>query len=156
MPYIQVPVPEEHVPKVYALLAGLQSRGEEPEPGSGLTEELVERMHGESGRTHRALLEHLAANAGRWVGSSELIGALGLAGSKGLAGVRRSFGRQGQPPLRGHQTVGVPVGPRARRDRLQDEPGGRGMGRGGRIVTVEPAGIIRPQHGPLDRINLTR
>src|SRR4051812_22937601 len=98
MPYIPVPVPEELVPEVYALLARLQSGGKEPESEpvpAELTGDLVERIHGESGPAHRAFMEHLAANAGRWVGSRELIDVLRLShGSKSLAGLLGSFGRR--------------------------------------------------------------
>jgi hypothetical protein len=99
--YINVPVPEEHVPKVYELLARLDS-GEvapetpvDPPPASPLTEELVTRMYRESEPTHRALMEHLAENAGEWSSSGDLIKVLGLGtGRRGMAGVFGAFGRR--------------------------------------------------------------
>ena len=99
--YVQVPVPEEHVPAIFDLIARLQ-KGEPalplapgPDSAPEPTEELVDRVYRESQATHRALLEHLAAHAGRWVPSSELVDALRLPnGSKSAAGMFGAFGRR--------------------------------------------------------------
>ncbi len=108
-PYIQVPVLEEHVPKVYELLAQLgqadRNGSGEPVPGDEaeaesqpvpeLDEALVKRMYDESWDTHKALLSHLAENAGSWVYSNELVTALNLrSGSKSVAGMFGAFGRR--------------------------------------------------------------
>jgi hypothetical protein len=99
--YVNVPVPEEHVPAVYELLVRLQ-RGDVPEtppaqqpgPAPEPSRELVVRAYRESLDAHRALLCALADRPGEWVWSSELIDALGLKGRKSLAGTLGSFGRR--------------------------------------------------------------
>ncbi len=99
--YVQVPVPEEHVPKVYALLADLD-RGEVAAPPEAapaeepvLDQELVTRMWKESEPRHRRLMEFLAANAGQWFFTGELAEALEVAsGRRGMAGVFGAFGRR--------------------------------------------------------------
>lgn len=102
--YIQVPVPEEHVPRVYALLASLDSEGAEPvtsqagepsHPTPALNEALVTRMFKDSETRHRRLLLFLAENAGSWFYTGELAEELEVAsGRKGMAGVFGAFGRR--------------------------------------------------------------
>jgi len=101
--YVQVPVPEEHVPKVIALLADLD-RGfhiaspTSPEEAGAeifLDSNLVIRMYLDSEERHRRLLDYLAGRAGDWVYTSEIAEALGVTtGSKGMAGVFGAFGRR--------------------------------------------------------------
>jgi len=101
--YIQVPVPEEHVPRVYALLAELDAGTfvsapiqEEPLiPAHPLNEELVARMYKDSEKRHRRLLLLLAENAGKWFYTGELADELEVpTGRKGMAGVFGAFGRR--------------------------------------------------------------
>lgn len=102
--YIQVPVPEEHVPRVYALLASLDSEVVDPEPirvdepfipVPELSEALVVRMFKDSEQRHRRLLLFLAENAGNWFYTGELAEELEVpTGRKGMAGVFGAFGRR--------------------------------------------------------------
>lgn len=98
MSYINVPVPEEHVPAVYALLAGLQEGHEAPATPSGRagrTEDLIRRAYVESQDTHRRLMEYLAERSDDWTYSSELAKGLGLSsGSRSVAGMFGAFGRR--------------------------------------------------------------
>jgi Family of unknown function (DUF6416) len=98
--YIQVPVPEEHVPRVIALLADLnrgiadRAGGEGSETAS-LDEALVTRMYFDSEERHRDLMSYLASRPGEWVFTSELADALNMpTGTKGMAGVFGAFGRR--------------------------------------------------------------
>lgn len=100
MAYINVPVPEEHVPAVYALIARLQA-GEQPEeaapdePPPPLDEMLVAQMYGDSLPPHRAFMELLAGQPGEWIYTGEAADALDLPkGSKSLAGMLGAFGRR--------------------------------------------------------------
>jgi hypothetical protein len=102
--YIQVPVPEEQVPRVYALLANLDSEATGPEgagadepfiPAPALSEALVVRMFKDSEQRHRRLLLFLAENAGTWFYTGELAEELEVpTGRKGMAGVFGAFGRR--------------------------------------------------------------
>lgn len=97
--YIQVPVPEEHVPEVIALLAdlnrGVERPSEQADPGDRLDAPLVVTMYVDSERRHRQLLDLLASRAGEWLYTSELADALSVSsGSKGMAGVFGAFGRR--------------------------------------------------------------
>lgn len=106
--FVSVPVPVEHVTKVYELIARLDGGGgpnapsDEPSGNGGgsrgpLTRALVERMfrESESGGTQRGLMEYLADRPGEWVGTLEVAEALGLAnGRHSLAGSLGAFGRR--------------------------------------------------------------
>jgi hypothetical protein len=97
--YVQVPVPEEHVPKVYALLAKLD-QGEEavveaPAEAQAPDQELVTRMWKESEPRHRRLMEFLAAHPDEWFFTGELADVLEVnTGRRGMAGVFGAFGRR--------------------------------------------------------------
>lgn len=97
--YIQVPVLEEHVPKVISLLADL-SRGKQEDltganPREVLDGDLITRMYLESEERHRKLIDYLASRKGEWVFTSELAKALDIpTGTKGMAGVFGAFGRR--------------------------------------------------------------
>ncbi len=94
--YIPVPVPEEHVPKVYALLAELD-RGEvdEAPEAPAVDAALAKRMYEESWDTHQRLLAYLANHASEWIHSHEIAEALALkSGTRGLAGMFGAFGRR--------------------------------------------------------------
>lgn len=100
MSYINVPIPEEHVPVVYALIARLQA-GEEQKGAStegaapALDEALVTRMYRESKATHRAFMKHLAGRPSEWSYTGEVAEALDLPnGSKSAAGMLGAFGRR--------------------------------------------------------------
>jgi hypothetical protein len=99
--YVPVHVPEEHIPRVYALLASLMpeevDHGDDIErrQSPAIDEELVRRMYDDSFGRHRRLLRYLAANADRWISSKELAEALELpSGSKSVAGMFGAFGRR--------------------------------------------------------------
>lgn len=102
--YIQVPVPEEYVPRVYALLASLDSEAADPEairvdepliPAPALDKALVVRMFKDSEQRHRRLLLFLAENAGSWFYTGELAEELEVpTGRRGMAGVFGAFGRR--------------------------------------------------------------
>lgn len=100
MAYVQVPVPEEHVPAVYDLLNRLQ-KGEAPRvdgepvgPPPKATAGLIERVYDESKEPHRRLLDFLAARPGEWIETSELIDGLKLTNRKSVAGLLGSYGRR--------------------------------------------------------------
>lgn len=102
--YVPVPVREEYVPRVIALLAdldrgiavdGATAQVEADGPKVVLDSNVVIRMYMDSETRHRELLEYLASRAGEWVYTSEIAEALGVTtGSKGMAGVFGAFGRR--------------------------------------------------------------
>ena len=107
--YISVPVPEKHVPRVYALLAQLDTEAAgalapsaDPDPIvfpqpeiPALDEALVTRMYKDSESRHRRLMEFLAEHPGKWFFTGELAEALEVeTGRKGMAGVFGAFGRR--------------------------------------------------------------
>jgi hypothetical protein len=101
--FISVPVPIQHVTKVYELIARLAKGGEAgpelpPEGGAKdgvLTQPLVERMYRESEGAHQRLLEFLADHPGEWLSSQAFADGLGLEhGRKSLAGSLGAFGRR--------------------------------------------------------------
>jgi hypothetical protein len=101
--FIDVPVPSQHVTKVYELIARLET-GREPEAdasGSGErengspTQALVRRMYRESEDAHKRLLEFLADHPDEWLGSQAVADGLRLEhGRKSLAGSLGAFGRR--------------------------------------------------------------
>lgn len=96
--YVQVPVPEQHVPKVIELLADLhreESTGSDTNVKIYLDANLVARMYWDSEERHRTLLEFMAEHAGLWLYRSDLENALGVTtGSRGMAGMFGAFGRR--------------------------------------------------------------
>jgi hypothetical protein len=112
--FINVPIPAEHVTKVFEFVAGLDSevRGDHQSPREQpmvLTEYLVTRMYRESEDAHRRLLEFLASHPDEWLDSQEVADGLGLQfGRKSLAGSLGAFGRRadhrygGQKPFESH------------------------------------------------------
>jgi hypothetical protein len=103
--YVQVPVPEDLVPKVIKLLAEWDESKGEPEASGAMRQEsspriyldanLVARMYLESEERHRLLLNFMANHAGTWLFTSDLENALGITtGSKSMAGTFGAFGRR--------------------------------------------------------------
>jgi hypothetical protein len=93
-----LPVPEEHLPRIYAFLAGLDSDTAATVPTESappLTADLIARMYRESESRHRQLLTYLAASPHTWFHTGELADALDVpTGRKGMAGVFGAFGRR--------------------------------------------------------------
>lgn len=112
--FINVPIPAEHVTKVFEFVASLDSEVEAATPSSrekpaALTESLVNRMYRESEGAHRRLLEFLASHPDEWLDSQAVADGLGLQfGRKSLAGSLGAFGRRadhrygGQKPFESH------------------------------------------------------
>jgi hypothetical protein len=112
--FIDVPVPAEHVTKVFKFVAGLDAKSQADTPSAGekpdaLTESLVTRMYRESEDAHRRLLEFLASHPDEWLDSQAIADGLGLQyGRKSLAGSLGAFGRRadhrygGQKPFESH------------------------------------------------------
>lgn len=98
--FINVPVPAEHVTKVFELVASLEAESRPDSGSSGantdsLTEALVTRMYRESEGAHRRLLEFLASHPDEWLDSQAIADGLGLQfGRKSLAGSLGAFGRR--------------------------------------------------------------
>lgn len=84
-PFVSVPVPEEHVPAVYALLHGLTSNAKEagtsPQKGQGWTAEELRSIHDcslPSVQLTARVLDALATDAGRAMSGTELSEKLGV------------------------------------------------------------------------------
>jgi len=96
--YVQVPVPEQYVSKVIAMIADLQREGA---AGTASAEKIyldanvVARMYWDSEERHRTLLEFMADHPAVWLYTSDLENALGVTtGSRGMAGIFGAFGRR--------------------------------------------------------------
>ncbi|HRV60088.1 MAG: hypothetical protein KDB54_08660 [Solirubrobacterales bacterium] len=98
--YIQVPVPEQYVPRVYQLLAELDVQGDSNTTESSanesvvLDEELVRRMYRESHENHRDLLKFMASRPDEWTPTGELLKALGYTSRKSASGLFGAFGKR--------------------------------------------------------------
>jgi hypothetical protein len=90
MPYVNVPVPEDRVPEVYALLA--QPRTAETQ-GNGWSRDEMVRAYRESSAAMKRVFEHLADRPGQEVGADELSSAVGVTRPQ-LAGVLGAAGRR--------------------------------------------------------------
>ena len=101
--YQQMPIREDRIPQVNALMAQLDREEEEAESEAVeilsvehvVDETLVRRMFEESETKHRKLLKALADRPEQWVYTKELAEAMGIkSGSKGMAGTFGAFGRR--------------------------------------------------------------
>ncbi|HEU4706907.1 MAG TPA: hypothetical protein VFS64_06960 [Solirubrobacterales bacterium] len=100
--FINIPVPTQHVTKVYELIARLETGGPEADASpvdgredGGLNQALVTRMYRESEDAHKRLLEFLADHPDEWLGSQAVADGLRLEhGRKSLAGSLGAFGRR--------------------------------------------------------------
>lgn len=106
MSFVMVPVPEELVLEVYALI----NERKEPKPGAptkakstamapSWSDEEIERAYRQSPPAMKALLDTLAAHPGEWLSTADLSGPVSEAigkeyGWMQLAGVLGAFGRR--------------------------------------------------------------
>lgn len=91
-----MPVPEELVSEVYALLARLCSPTERLGANNGWSEEEVVKAYRQSPKAMTAFLDHLATHAGEWFTASEMEEAIEerLGKKRALRGVLGAFGRR--------------------------------------------------------------
>ncbi len=110
--FVYVPVPSEHVPAVYRLLAGVDQStipspasnpADNPDPAAIPDPELIRRMYRESYEGHKRLMELLARTPDEWTYTAEVATDLDIAkGSRGVAGMLGAFGRRSKNRY-GHQ-----------------------------------------------------
>jgi hypothetical protein len=110
--FIYVPVPSEHVPAVYRLLAGAGQTtipslpgdlADTPDSAAIPGPELVRRMYRESYEGHKLLMALLAKAPDEWTYTAEIATALHIAkGARGVAGMLGAFGRRSKNRY-GHQ-----------------------------------------------------
>jgi hypothetical protein len=97
--YVQVPVPEELVPDVMALITrqirsgASEAHTHEPATSHAM-EALVERCYLESEETHRRLLRYLASRPDQWVSFDDIGAEMGYTSPRSLPGTLGAFGRR--------------------------------------------------------------
>jgi hypothetical protein len=104
MPYVMVPVPEEHVPEVMGLVLRLSTRRSHDEPPKSWDQEAVSEFFAKANEPTRGLLSFLAhpKRAGNEFIPPEIARALELEASEvsGLLGpLNREFRRANRVPL---------------------------------------------------------
>ena len=110
--FIYIPVPSEHVPAVYRLLAEADqtttaspagSPADTLDPATIPDPELIRRMYRESYEGHKRLMVLLAKAPDEWTYTAEIATALDVAkGARGVAGMLGAFGRRSKNRY-GHQ-----------------------------------------------------